>query len=105
MLYKLSGFRPHSSPDPFGATLPPGEGIFPPRWGGVTHISQNPVPKSRVLTASPSREKPWVVTCTLFRITQARWIWDKGFSLGRSCQPLALRNQWLTDVGSAAERR
>ena len=23
----LSGFRPHSSPDPFGATLPPGEGI------------------------------------------------------------------------------
>ena len=27
---------------------------------------------------------------------------DKGFSLGRSCQPLALRNQWLTDVGSAA---
>ena len=24
----LSGFRPHSSPDPFGATLPPGEGIF-----------------------------------------------------------------------------
>ena len=28
MLSWLSGFRPHSSPDPFGATLPPGEGIF-----------------------------------------------------------------------------
>ena len=27
MLYKPSGFRPHSSPDPFGATLSPGEGI------------------------------------------------------------------------------
>ena len=26
MLYQLSGFRPHSSPDPFGATLPPGGG-------------------------------------------------------------------------------
>ena len=31
MLYELSGFRPHSSPDPFGATLSPGEGIFPVR--------------------------------------------------------------------------
>ena len=30
----LSGFRPHSSPDPFGATLPPGRGFLPPRWGG-----------------------------------------------------------------------
>ena len=30
MLYELSGVRPHSSPDPFGATLSPGEGIFPP---------------------------------------------------------------------------
>ena len=39
MLYKLSGFRPHSSPDPFGATLPPGEGIFPPRAGAVAHTS------------------------------------------------------------------
>ena len=29
MLYWLSGFRPHSSSDPFGATFPPGEGIFP----------------------------------------------------------------------------
>ena len=28
MLCRLSDFRPHSSPDPFGATLPPGEGIF-----------------------------------------------------------------------------
>ena len=28
MLYRLSAFRPHSSPDPFGATLSPGEGIF-----------------------------------------------------------------------------
>ena len=27
MLYCISGFRPHSSPDPFGATLPPGEGM------------------------------------------------------------------------------
>ena len=31
MLYELSDFRPHSSPDPFGATLSPGEGIFPVR--------------------------------------------------------------------------
>ena len=35
MLYEFSAIRPHSSPDPFGATLPPGEGIFPPRRGGV----------------------------------------------------------------------
>ena len=29
MLYGLSAFRPHSSPDPLTrATLPPGEGIF-----------------------------------------------------------------------------
>ena len=27
MLYLLSGSCPHSSPDPFGATLPPGEGM------------------------------------------------------------------------------
>ena len=27
MLYLLSDFCPHSSPDPFGATLPPGEGM------------------------------------------------------------------------------
>ena len=27
MLYRLPAYRPHSSPDPFGATLPPGEGI------------------------------------------------------------------------------
>ena len=30
MLYIISVFRPHSSPDPFGATLPPGEGIISP---------------------------------------------------------------------------
>ena len=29
MLYFLIGYCPHSSPDPFGATLSPGEGIFP----------------------------------------------------------------------------
>ena len=28
MLYRLLDYCPHSSPDPFGATLPPGEGIF-----------------------------------------------------------------------------
>ena len=27
MLWGLSDFRPHSSPDPFGATLPPEEGM------------------------------------------------------------------------------
>ena len=37
MLYRLSAFRPHSSPDPFGATLSPGEGIFPPLRGGVPY--------------------------------------------------------------------
>ena len=26
-MYEPSAFRPHSSPDPFGATLSPGEGI------------------------------------------------------------------------------
>ena len=36
MLYEPSGFRPHSSPDPFGATLSPGEGIFPVRFCWVT---------------------------------------------------------------------
>ena len=29
MLCELSVFHPHSSPDPFGATLSPGEGILP----------------------------------------------------------------------------
>ena len=41
MLYKLSAFRLHSSPDPFGATLPPGEGIFPPRVGAVAHTASS----------------------------------------------------------------
>ena len=40
MLYKPSDFRPHSSPDPFGATLPPGEGILPPRWGGGRFVNR-----------------------------------------------------------------
>ena len=31
--FVVEHYRPHSSPDPFGATLPPGEGIFSPRWG------------------------------------------------------------------------
>ena len=30
VLYYVAGFRPHSSPDPFGATLSPGEGFSPP---------------------------------------------------------------------------
>ena len=28
-MYWIIGFCPNSSPDPFGATLPPGEGILP----------------------------------------------------------------------------
>ena len=55
---------------------------LPPLRGGNTHISQKSVPKSRFLTASPSREKPLVVTPALFHITQARWIWDKASPLG-----------------------
>ena len=41
MLYRLSAFRPHSSPDPLTpATLPPGEGILPPRWGGGRFLNR-----------------------------------------------------------------
>ena len=72
----------------------------------VTHISQKSVPKSRFLTASPSREKPWVVISTVSRIMEVRWTWDKRLlpQWGRSCHPLALRNQWVTDVGGRRRR-
>ena len=41
MLYRLSVFRPHSSSDPLTrATFPPGEGIFPPRWGGGRFVNR-----------------------------------------------------------------
>ena len=39
MLYRISGFRPHSSPDPFGATLSPGEGITLPLMRQAVYIS------------------------------------------------------------------
>ena len=57
MLYRLSVFRPHSSPDPFGATLPPGEGILPPRWGGGRFLNRpydHPVGNGYDRSAVPS---------------------------------------------------
>ena len=36
---RTGGFRPHSSPDPFGATLSPGEGILG-RHGAVPYIEK-----------------------------------------------------------------
>ena len=49
----------------------------PPRQGGITHISHPPVPKSRGMTASPSREKPLVLT--------ARWSKQSLLPEGRRC--------------------
>ena len=42
----------------------------------------------------------------LFHVVTACWTQDKGFSppRGRSCHPLALRNQWMTDVGGRRRR-
>ena len=56
--------------------------VHRPQRGGDTHISQKSVPKSRFLTASPSREKPLVVTSALFQITQVRRTRDKASPLG-----------------------
>ena len=56
--------------------------FLPPQRGGNTHISHESVPKSRFMTASPSREKPLAVTYTLFHITQARWTQEKASPLG-----------------------
>ena len=47
VLYELSGFCPHSSSDPFGATLPPGEGIFPPP-GRRGENDEKPVDNSKI---------------------------------------------------------
>ena len=63
-------FRPHSSPDPFGATLPPGEGmeffgILKPPTGrsGAYHIQLFPNWKNATaLAAATLREStPWVM--------------------------------------------
>ena len=66
----------------------------------VTHISQKSVPKSRFLTASPSREKPLVGISTWYRFMEQRWIRDKASPpRGRSCQKKCHKALFLTDVG------
>ena len=53
MLSWLSGFRPHSSPDPLTrATLSPGEGIFTAPTG-----RKNPRPRGEVARVSGSGEE------------------------------------------------
>ena len=71
----------------------------------VTHISQKSVPKSRFLTASPSREKPLVGIGTLHDITNIVGYGTRLLHSGRSCQPPALRNRGLTDVGHRRRRQ
>ena len=57
-LYELSAYRPHSSPDPFGATLPPGEGIFPPLRGGGRFMNRPyGVTRTRPQICHPERPK------------------------------------------------
>ena len=55
MLYRFSDFRPHSSPDPFGATLPPGEGIFSPLRGGGRFLNRPYAPKQKRRGRPPGR--------------------------------------------------
>jgi hypothetical protein len=56
MLYRLSDFRPHSSPDPLTrATLPPGEGIFRP-WRGGGRFLNRPYGISSDAKAHPRRD-------------------------------------------------
>ena len=92
--------------------------LLPP--SAVTHISQKSVPKSRFLTASPSREKPLVVDRTVSNRKNILRYGTRLLPSGRhprvaslaplgqftfTCQPLALRNQWLTDVGHRRRRQ
>ena len=93
---------------------------LPPRWGGNTHISHESVPKSRFMTASPSREKPLAGDCTCFNRRNCVRSRTRLLPSGRhprvaslapsgqftfSCQPPALRNRGLTDVGHRRRRQ
>ena len=75
--------------------------------------------RAEAMTASPSREKPLVVDHTFLVITDQGRHRTRLLPPGRhprvaslatsgqftfSCQPLALRNQWLTDVGHRRRR-
>ena len=46
MLYRLIDYLPHSSPDPFGATLPPGEGMIPDAIG-IGGTARRPFPTTQ----------------------------------------------------------
>ena len=78
---------------------------LPPRWGGITHISQKKCFVALFLTASPSREKPLVDIFTWFLLIKNVGYGTRLLPSGRSCQPPALRNRGLTDVGHRRRRQ
>ena len=78
---------------------------LPPRWGGITHISQKKCFVALFLTASPSREKPLVEIFIWFLLIKNVGCGTRLLPSGRSCQPPALRNRGLTDVGHRRRRQ
>ena len=86
--------------------VPDAEGIGPPsqRDGGSPTSVKTSVPKSRGFDSFSLKGEAFGRGPNLLQEKKQRWMRDKGFSppRGRSCHPLALRNQWMTDVGAAA---
>ena len=62
------------------------------------------VPKSRVHDSFSLQGEAFGRNCYLVVFYDCRFVTDIGFSMGRSCHPLALRNQWMTDVGCRRRR-
>ena len=84
-----------------GATL----GRPPAAFGGRSPTSvMDSVPKSRVHDSFSLQGEAFGRNFYLVVFSDSRFVTDIGFSLGRSCHPLALRNQWMTDVGSRRRR-
>ena len=82
--------------------MPNGIGIPRPTGRGAPTSVIKSVPKSRFYDSFSLKGEALGGKPAYSRFTVTVSMRNKGFSLGRSCQPLALRNQWLTDVGSAA---
>ena len=82
--------------------MPFGIGIPRPTGRGTPTSVIKSVPKSRFYDSFSLKGEALGGKPAYSRFTVTVSMRNKGFSLGRSCQPLALRNQWLTDVGSAA---
>ena len=71
--------------------------------GSPTSV-RNPVPKSRIPDSFSLKGEAFGGNFSPVSYHGSALDTGQGFSLGRSCQPLALRNQWLTDVGGRRRR-